>query len=153
MHQRKGGSLVAALALGLALTGAAAPAAAAAAESNGGVRVTTAAGYDKMAAVWYAALRSVPGSIGEATGAPVGGALVGAGSGRCLDEPGSNSANGTQPVVRDCTGAANQRWTAAGQTLQSLGKCLDSPTNATAAGSLVQLWTCTAAANQVWTGR
>ncbi|MFB9361403.1 GDSL-type esterase/lipase family protein, partial [Actinoplanes nipponensis] len=84
----------------------------------------TAGGYDKMAATWYAALRSVPGTIGETTGTPTGGALVGAGSGRCLDVPGSNTTNGTQPIIWDCNGAANQKWTASGQTLQSLGKCL-----------------------------
>ncbi|MDY7086685.1 MAG: ricin-type beta-trefoil lectin domain protein [Actinomycetota bacterium] len=109
----------------------------------------TAGGYDKMAAVWYAALRSVPGTIGEPGGTPTGGALVGAGSGRCLDVPGSNTANGTQPIIWDCNGAANQRWTASGQTLQSLGKCLDSPTGATA-GAKAQLWDCSGAANQRW---
>ncbi|GAA3351247.1 SGNH/GDSL hydrolase family protein [Amorphoplanes nipponensis] len=109
----------------------------------------TAGGYDKMAATWYAALRSVPGTIGETTGTPTGGALVGAGSGRCLDVPGSNTTNGTQPIIWDCNGAANQKWTASGQTLQSLGKCLDSPTNATA-GVKVQLWDCSGGANQRW---
>ncbi len=109
----------------------------------------TAGGYDKMAAVWYSALRSVPGTIGEVTGTPANGALVGGASGRCLDVPGSNTTNGTQPVIWDCNGAANQRWTVSGQTLQALGKCLDSPTNATA-GVKVQLWDCSGAANQRW---
>ncbi|GAA0514716.1 lipase [Paractinoplanes deccanensis] len=109
----------------------------------------TAGGYDKMAAAWYAALRSVPGTIGDPTGTPTAGALVGAGSGRCLDVPNGNSANGTQPIIWDCTGAANQRWTTAGQTLQALGKCLDSPTGATA-GAKVQIWDCSGAANQRW---
>ena len=109
----------------------------------------TAGGYDKMAAVWYAALRSVPGTIGDTTGTPTGGSLVGAGSRRCLDVPGGNSTNGTQPVIWDCNGAANQRWTASGQTRQALGKCLDSPTNATA-GTKVQIWDCSGAANQRW---
>ncbi|MCM4078027.1 ricin-type beta-trefoil lectin domain protein [Paractinoplanes hotanensis] len=109
----------------------------------------TAGGYDKMAAVWYAALRSVPGTIGTPGGTPTGGALAGAGSGRCLDVPGSNTANGTQPVIWDCNGAANQRWTVSGQALQSLGKCLDSPTNA-GPGVKAQLWDCSGAANQRW---
>nr|WP_239080644.1 ricin-type beta-trefoil lectin domain protein [Actinoplanes brasiliensis] len=109
----------------------------------------TAGGYDKMAAVWYAALRSVPGTIGDPGGSTTGGALVGAGSGRCLDVPGSNTANGTQPIIWDCNNAANQRWTTSGQTLQSLGKCLDSPTGATA-GTKAQLWDCSGAANQRW---
>jgi lysophospholipase L1-like esterase len=110
----------------------------------------TAGGYDKMAAAWYAALRSVPGSIGDPTGTPTAGALVSASSGRCLDVPGSNTANGTQPVVWDCSGGANQRWTASGPSLQALGKCLDSPTNATA-GVKAQIWDCSGAANQQWT--
>jgi len=109
----------------------------------------TAGGYDKMAALWYAALRAVPGSIGDPTGTPTSAALVGAASGRCLDVPASNTANGTQPVIWDCTGAANQRWSGSGQSLQSLGKCLDSPANATA-GVKAQLWDCTGAANQRW---
>jgi len=109
----------------------------------------TAGGYDKMAATWYAALRSVPGSIGDTTGTPASGALVGAASGRCLDVPNSSTANGTQPIIWDCSGGANQRWTTGGQTLQSLGKCLDSPTNATA-GTKAQLWDCSGGANQRW---
>ncbi|MFG2046712.1 glycoside hydrolase family 27 protein [Micromonospora sp. NPDC048935] len=76
-------------------------------------------------------------------------ALASAASGRCLDVPNSNTANGTQPVIWDCNGAANQRWTVNGQTLQSLGKCLDAPANA-AAGSKVQIWDCNGGANQRW---
>ncbi|MEU5907308.1 alpha-galactosidase [Micromonospora sp. NPDC047467] len=77
-------------------------------------------------------------------------ALASAASGRCLDVPNSNTANGTQPVIWDCNGAANQRWTANGQTLQSLGKCLDAPLNASA-GAKVQIWDCNGGANQRWT--
>lgn len=75
--------------------------------------------------------------------------LVSAASGRCLDVPNSSTANGTQPIIWDCSGAANQRWTRNGQTLQALGKCLDAPTTATA-GSKVQLWDCNGGTNQQW---
>jgi alpha-galactosidase len=81
---------------------------------------------------------------------PASASLVSASSGRCLDVPNSNTANGTQPVIWDCNGAANQRWTVSGQTLQALGKCLDAPVGATA-GSKVQLWDCNGGANQQWT--
>ena len=64
--------------------------------------------------------------------------------------PNSTTANGTQPVIWDCNGAANQKWAASGQTLQSLGKCLDAPTGATA-GAKVQLWDCNGGTNQQWT--
>ncbi|MGW1060714.1 glycoside hydrolase family 27 protein [Micromonospora rubida] len=77
-------------------------------------------------------------------------ALASVSSGRCLDVPQSNTANGTQPVIWDCNGAANQRWTVNGQTLQSLNKCLDAPLNATA-GAKVQIWDCNGGANQRWT--
>ncbi|WP_372454010.1 ricin-type beta-trefoil lectin domain protein [Actinoplanes hulinensis] len=108
----------------------------------------TAAGYDKMAATWHAALRSVPGTIGDPSSGS-GSALVSAASGRCLDVPGSSTANGTQPIIWDCSGAANQQWAYDGQTLRSLGKCLDSPTGATS-GAKAQLWDCSGAANQRW---
>ena len=78
------------------------------------------------------------------------GTLVSAASGRCLDVPNSNTANGTQPVIWDCNGGANQRWTLNGQTLQALGKCLDAPLNA-AAGAKAQLWDCNGGTNQQWT--
>ena len=107
-----------------------------------------AGGYDKMAATWYAALLSAPGSIGAPGGTSTS-TLVSAASGRCLDVPGGNSANGTQPIIWDCSGGANQRWTINGQTMQALGKCLDAPTNATA-GTKVQIWACSGATNQRW---
>ncbi|MFI7542189.1 glycoside hydrolase family 27 protein [Actinoplanes sp. NPDC049599] len=81
---------------------------------------------------------------------PTGGALVSASSGRCLDVPQSSTSNGTQPVIWDCNGAANQQWTASGQTLQALGKCLDAPLNATA-GAKAQIWDCNGGTNQQWT--
>jgi lysophospholipase L1-like esterase len=109
----------------------------------------TAAGYDKMAATWYAAMRAVPGSIGESGGTGTAGTLVGAASGRCLDVPGGNTTDGTQPVIWDCNGGANQRWTFSGQSIQALGKCLDAPVNATA-GTKAQLWSCTGGTNQQW---
>ncbi|MEU7826744.1 RICIN domain-containing protein [Catellatospora sp. NPDC049133] len=108
----------------------------------------TAAGYDKMAATWYAALRSVPGSIGSST-TPASSTLVSAASGRCLDVPGSNTANGVQPIIWSCGGGSNQQWTVSGQALQSLGKCLDAPTGA-APGTKVQLWDCHGGTNQRW---
>ncbi|MGC5307430.1 glycoside hydrolase family 27 protein [Micromonospora zamorensis] len=77
------------------------------------------------------------------------GAFASAASGRCLDVPQSNTTNGTQPVIWDCNGAANQNWTLNGQTLQALGKCLDAPLNATA-GTKVQIWDCNGGANQRW---
>jgi alpha-galactosidase len=80
---------------------------------------------------------------------PSAGTLVSAASGRCLDVPQSNAANGTQPVIWDCNGGANQRWTVSGQTVQALGRCLDAPLGATA-GAKAQIWDCNGGANQRW---
>jgi ricin-type beta-trefoil lectin protein len=109
----------------------------------------TAGGYDKMAATWYSALLAVSGSIGNPGTGSGAQALVGTASGRCLDVPNGSTTNGVQPVIWDCSGAANQLWTYDGQTLRALGKCLDSPTGATA-GAKAQLWDCSGAANQQW---
>jgi alpha-galactosidase len=81
---------------------------------------------------------------------PASATLVSTSSGRCLDVPNSNTTNGTQPVIWDCNGAANQRWNVSGQTLQALGKCLDAPIGATA-GTKVQIWDCNGGTNQQWT--
>nr|WP_207211741.1 RICIN domain-containing protein [Promicromonospora panici] len=67
----------------------------------------TPGGYDKVAAVWYDALRSVPGSVGSASSTQV----VGAQSDRCLDVTGGSTANGTDVQLWDCWGGSNQRWT------------------------------------------
>jgi alpha-galactosidase len=89
--------------------------------------------------------------VAGGTGTPPasGTTLVSAASGRCLDVPNSSTANGTQPVIWDCNGGANQQWTISGQTVQALGKCLDAPLGATA-GSKVQLWDCNGGTNQQW---
>jgi lysophospholipase L1-like esterase len=116
----------------------------------------TAGGYDKMAATWYAALRSVPGSIGTPGGgspspAPSTTMLRGAGSGRCLDDPGGSTTNGLQLQIWDCGGGANQQWTyTGGNQLQVLGKCLDAYANQTTAGTKVEIWDCHGGANQQW---
>ncbi|MEV0136534.1 ricin-type beta-trefoil lectin domain protein [Dactylosporangium sp. NPDC050688] len=90
-----------------------------------------------------------PSSPSPSTGTGATTTLVGVASGRCLDLPASSAANGTQPQLWDCHGAANQQWTLDGRSLRSLGKCLDAPLNATA-GVKVQLWDCNGGLNQQW---
>jgi len=77
--------------------------------------------------------------------------LRGVGSNRCLDDPGSNTTNGTQMIIWDCNGGTNQRWTYTGANqLQVLGKCLDAYNNGTSAGTKVVIWDCNGGANQQW---
>lgn len=108
----------------------------------------TAAGYDKMATVWFTALRSVPGSIGDPT-VPSGRELVGAQSGRCLD---ASDTNGAQAQLADCANQTSQLWTtASGGQLSVYGnKCLDASGQGTANGTQVIVWDCNGQANQQW---
>ncbi len=109
----------------------------------------TATGYDKMAATWYAALRSVPGSIGDPA---VGRRIVGVPSGRCADVPGTSTVNGTQVQLWDCHGGSNQSWNhTSGKQLVVYGtKCLEASGGGTANGTKVGIWDCHGGANQQW---
>jgi lysophospholipase L1-like esterase len=114
-----------------------------------------AGGYDKMGARWYSALLSVPGSL-QGGGVPPVGTAVGVQnpqSGRCLDVYGAGTANGTQVILWDCHGGANQSWTrtAAGELRVYTGKCLDVNANGTANGTKVQIWDCNGTAAQKFT--
>jgi alpha-galactosidase len=78
-----------------------------------------------------------------------GASLVSAASSRCFDDPMSATANGTIPLIWDCSGAPNQRWTVSGNTIRVFGKCLDAPINAIA-GDDVMLFDCNGGTNQQW---
>lgn len=105
----------------------------------------TPTGYDKMAATWFTALKSVAGSIGT-PGQSAARQLVGAQSGRCADV--TDSADGTPVQLRDCAGAT---WTPSGAQLTAYGtKCLDASGQGTADGTAVIIWTCSGQANQQW---
>ncbi|XVQ89400.1 lectin [Microbispora siamensis] len=119
----------------------------------------TATGYDKMAAAWYAALQSVPGSIEQGPGtspspSPTSStsAIRGVGSGRCLDVTGISQTNGTQVQIWDCNGQSNQQWTltGAGELRVYGGKCLDVNGGGTADGASVIIWDCNGQNNQQW---
>jgi GH25 family lysozyme M1 (1,4-beta-N-acetylmuramidase) len=68
------------------------------------------------------------------------------GTGKCLDDPGSNTANGTKVDLSSCTGKSNQSWTTVQDgTIRVLGHCL------AASGSTVVLWGCSSSfLNQQW---
>jgi poly(3-hydroxybutyrate) depolymerase len=78
--------------------------------------------------------------------------IAGTGSGRCIDVPGSSTANGTQPQLWDCHGGTNQRFTyTSGRQLQVYGnKCLDASGQGTSNGTVVVIWDCNGQANQQW---
>ncbi|MEV8512126.1 ricin-type beta-trefoil lectin domain protein [Dactylosporangium sp. NPDC051484] len=76
---------------------------------------------------------------------PAGGgnALRGAESGRCIDVPGANAADGVRLSVYDCNGTGAQQWTIGSDgTVRALGKCMDAAAAGTANGTAIQLYTC-----------
>jgi lysophospholipase L1-like esterase len=77
----------------------------------------TANGYDKMAAVWYAALRSVPGSLGNTGGS----------------SPSASSTTSPPPAGRTCTAtyAITGQWSGGFQATVTV----------TAGGSAISSWT------------
>jgi GH25 family lysozyme M1 (1,4-beta-N-acetylmuramidase) len=74
------------------------------------------------------------------------------GTGKCLDDPGSKTANGTPVDLSTCTGKSSQRWTfVADGTLRTGGKCLQVFGGSTASGAKLRLYTCSSADEaQVW---
>jgi poly(3-hydroxybutyrate) depolymerase len=79
--------------------------------------------------------------------------IVGQQSGRCIDVPGSSTANGTQEQLWDCHGGTNQRltYTANRQLMVYGNKCLDANNQGTTNGTAVIIWDCNGQANQQWT--
>jgi Ricin-type beta-trefoil lectin domain len=95
-------------------------------------------------------LSITPGSGGPSH--PVG--LVTSGiAGKCLDDFGGSSDNGTAADLWDCNTTGAQQWTLDNGTLQANGKCLDVTGGATANGTLVELWDCNGGGNQAWSAQ
>jgi GH25 family lysozyme M1 (1,4-beta-N-acetylmuramidase) len=83
-------------------------------------------------------------TVKAASGSGVTGAIrqVG-GSGRCLDDPYSKTANGTHVDLWNCNGHSNQQWTVVQDgTIRVLGKCLDVVGGNMVNGAKLQLWSC-----------
>nr|WP_229806086.1 lectin [Microbispora rosea] len=109
---------------------------------------------------WPSGARAVMDSAGPRNGTPTPspspsgstGALKGVGSGRCLDVTGASQANGTEVVIWDCHGQANQQWTytSAGELRVYGNKCLDVYDRGTADGTPVIIWDCNGQDNQKW---
>ena len=90
---------------------------------------------------------------GPVTPPPSGGnAIRGAGSGRCIDIPAANPADGARLQIFDCNNSAAQQWsTNANGTVTAMGKCMDAASAGTANGTAVQLFTCNGTAAQRFT--
>jgi GH25 family lysozyme M1 (1,4-beta-N-acetylmuramidase) len=65
------------------------------------------------------------------------------GSGKCLNDVGSQTANGTAVNLWSCTGKANQSWTMVQDgTVRVQGKCLQVAGGSKANGARLELWAC-----------
>lgn len=78
-------------------------------------------------------------------------ALTGTGSGRCLDVPGANFADGVTLQIFDCNGSVAQQWTVtpAGELRISGTKCLDDASGG-ANGAAVAIRECHGGDSQRW---
>lgn len=65
------------------------------------------------------------------------------GTGKCLDDPGSKTANGSPVDLWTCGSGTNQKWTVVQDgTMRVLGKCLDMAGLGTTTNTALQLWNC-----------
>jgi GH25 family lysozyme M1 (1,4-beta-N-acetylmuramidase) len=88
-------------------------------------------------------------SIAPDTG-PTGAVRLATG-GKCLNDVGNKSANGTQADIWTCNGSTAQQWTYVKDgTLRIHGKCLVPPSSSPASGAKVVLAACTGKPGQQW---
>ncbi|MEV7976943.1 RICIN domain-containing protein [Streptomyces sp. NPDC086519] len=85
---------------------------------------------------------SSSGGSGTTTTTVPGVALIGTGSGRCIDVTNAGG-DGTRLEILDCSGAAKQKWVFQSDgTIRSLGLCMDLAWGNTANGTAIQVAKC-----------
>ncbi|MGF1429631.1 ricin-type beta-trefoil lectin domain protein [Kitasatospora sp. LaBMicrA B282] len=71
--------------------------------------------------------------------------------GKCVDDAGASTNNGTHIQIYDCNGTNAQHWTVGVDgTLRVLGKCMDVQGGGTANHTMVQLYDCNGTGAQQW---
>lgn len=71
--------------------------------------------------------------------------------GKCLQDPGNHTANGTRVELEKCVSGATGRWTVASDnTVRAHGHCLNIAGSGRANGRQLQLWNCNGSTRQVW---
>jgi glucoamylase len=73
-------------------------------------------------------------------------------AGKCIDDAGAGTNNGTAIQIWMCNGTRAQNWTwnSGDGTLRVLGKCMDVTGGGTANGTKIQLWDCNGSGAQQW---
>src|SRR5262249_49069663 len=76
---------------------------------------------------------------------------------KCVESPGTLTANGTLLDVSDCNGGANQQWTLVADTSAAgvyafknakSGRCMDLPNGNAGNGIRIEIWDCNNGGNQ-----
>lgn len=106
------------------------------------------------ASSWGTAAAAAPpsydGTPGTGVTQPVG-TITETTAGKCVDDRGSGTSNGTAIQIYTCNGTSAQSWTVApDHTLQVLTDCMDVTGGATTSGTLVQLHTCNGTGAEQW---
>src|SRR5271166_4665026 len=75
--------------------------------------------------------------------------------GKCIDDAGAATNDGTAIQIWTCNGTTGQNWTwnSSDGTLHILGKCMDVTGGGTANGTQIQLWDCNGTGAQQWRWR
>ena len=75
--------------------------------------------------------------------------------GKCIDDAGASTNNGTAIQIWTCNGTNAQSWVwnSGDGTLRALGKCMDVTGGGTANGTQIQLWDCNGTGAQQWRWR
>jgi hypothetical protein len=92
---------------------------------------------------------------GGGGGGSTTGPIHAVGAGKCLDDPGGTTTQGTQLQIYTCDGLAKQNWTrtSSGQlTVTNNGTtlCLDANGKGTTDGTKAIVWSCNGQVNQQW---
>jgi GH25 family lysozyme M1 (1,4-beta-N-acetylmuramidase) len=94
---------------------------------------------------------SVTWTVSAAPNSGPTGRVVLQNGGKCLDDTGYHTANGTRVDIWTCVGSTNQSWTMAqDHTVRIFGKCLGVSGSGTANNTAVVLWTCNGSTGEQW---
>ncbi|MEU2774808.1 glycoside hydrolase domain-containing protein, partial [Streptomyces sp. NPDC007162] len=103
---------------------------------------------------WAAAGSAAPPSYDGTPGTGVAqpsGTLTETATGKCVDDAGAGTSNGTAIQIHTCNGTSAQTWKVVPDgTLQVLDDCMDVTDGATTSGAKVQLHTCNGTQAEQW---
>jgi GH25 family lysozyme M1 (1,4-beta-N-acetylmuramidase) len=92
-----------------------------------------------------------PWQVNAASNTGPSGQIVLANGGKCIDDPGYSTADGTRLDIWSCVNQSNEKWTLVQDgTIRVSGACMDVSGGGTTNGTPVDLHTCDGSAAQQW---